>query len=350
MAKDREIFSLVEEKEQEAAKTGRQGLIIQPGALGDCILTLPVARFLKQSLDLGTLAIMGNMDFLAAMLGRTCVDKIRSLEGAGVHRLFEARGQFNLGDKDPLLTTFMPYSWIISFLGEAGSDFEQNLLFAANCTHSAEVGSVRLKADEEYAGHISQFYMDEVCRELPHLEREEADLNAVLILAGHNDVVKAQMLLDKLGVDEGKFVLMAPGAGSVLKCWGNENFAACAKASLDAGFTPVFVIGPAEIDRKNINTEMLGMFGPVIECPSFSELVGLCSLCRCYLGNDSGLSHLAGAVGAQTVAVFGPTSARRYRPLGPKVTAIEMGAEGFGQVNPEQAGLVCAKMFEQLGN
>jgi len=350
MAKDREIFSLVEEKEQEAAKIGRQGLIIQPGALGDCILTLPLARFLKRSLDLGTLAMMGNMDFLAALLGRTCVDKIRSLEGSQVHRLFDVREQFKLGDKDPLLTTFMPYSWIISFLGEAGSDFEHNLLFAANCTHSAEVGSVRLKADEEYAGHISQFYIDEVCRELPHLEREEIDLNTVLISAGHNDVVKAQMLLDKLGINEGKFVLMAPGAGSVLKCWGNENFAACAQAACGAGFTVIFVIGPAEIGRKNINTEMLGRFGPVIECPSFSELVGLCSLCRCYVGNDSGLSHLAGAIGAQTVVVFGPTSVRRYRPLGPGVAAIEMGAVGFGQGNPEQAGLVCEKMLEKLGN
>jgi ADP-heptose:LPS heptosyltransferase len=46
--------------------------------------------------------------------------------------------------------------------------------------------------------------------------------------------------------------------------------------------------------------------------------------CRAYLGNDSGVSHLAGLCGARSVVIFGPTSPTVWRPLGPRVKV-----EGF---------------------
>ena len=42
-----------------------------------------------------------------------------------------------------------------------------------------------------------------------------------------------------------------------------------------------------------------------------------------YLGNDSGISHLAAAVGAPGVVLFGPTDARRWRPLSPAIVALQ---------------------------
>jgi ADP-heptose:LPS heptosyltransferase len=41
-----------------------------------------------------------------------------------------------------------------------------------------------------------------------------------------------------------------------------------------------------------------------------------------YVGPDTGISHLAAAVGAPTVAIFGPTNPRRYRPLGAAVSVV----------------------------
>jgi ADP-heptose:LPS heptosyltransferase len=38
--------------------------------------------------------------------------------------------------------------------------------------------------------------------------------------------------------------------------------------------------------------------------------------CRLYIGNDSGLMHMAAAVGTPTLGLFGPTDDRRYRPWG----------------------------------
>ena len=39
--------------------------------------------------------------------------------------------------------------------------------------------------------------------------------------------------------------------------------------------------------------------------------------CRAFLGNDSGLMHLAAAAGIPTLGLFGPSHTRRYRPWGP---------------------------------
>jgi len=41
-----------------------------------------------------------------------------------------------------------------------------------------------------------------------------------------------------------------------------------------------------------------------------------------FLGNDSGLSHLAAFVGQSTVTIFGPSDHRRWCPIGPRVIAV----------------------------
>ena len=44
--------------------------------------------------------------------------------------------------------------------------------------------------------------------------------------------------------------------------------------------------------------------------------------CRCYLGNNSGITHLAAMLGVPTVAIFGPTDPKIWRPVGPCVKVI----------------------------
>ena len=52
------------------------------------------------------------------------------------------------------------------------------------------------------------------------------------------------------------------------------------------------------------------------------------SRATCYVGNDSGVSHLAAACGAPTVAVFGPTDPAVWMPLGRKTTVVGTDARG----------------------
>jgi ADP-heptose:LPS heptosyltransferase len=48
-----------------------------------------------------------------------------------------------------------------------------------------------------------------------------------------------------------------------------------------------------------------------------------------FLGNDSGLMHLAAAAGAPTLGLFGQSDAREYGPTGPRAVAVSADGEPF---------------------
>jgi ADP-heptose:LPS heptosyltransferase len=84
-----------------------------------------------------------------------------------------------------------------------------------------------------------------------------------------------------------------------------------------AGGTALTVAGPAEAGE----TPMLGP--PEARDWPLPDLAALLAGVALFLGNDSGISHLAAAVGAPGVVLFGPTDARRWRPLSPDVVALQ---------------------------
>ena len=57
-----------------------------------------------------------------------------------------------------------------------------------------------------------------------------------------------------------------------------------------------------------------------------------------YVGNDSGPTHLAAAVGAATVALFGPSRQDHFAPIGPNVRIVQ--AEKLDELSVEKVGLV----------
>jgi ADP-heptose:LPS heptosyltransferase len=117
------------------------------------------------------------------------------------------------------------------------------------------------------------------------------------------------------------YALIHPGSGSSRKNWPVARFAEVARRIERAGARPLVLAGPAEGTAAAALAAAGGW--PTVNCPPLEELAGLLEGAALYLGNDSGVSHLAGAVGAPTVAVFGPTRALRWRPLGPRVAAVE---------------------------
>ena len=85
----------------------------------------------------------------------------------------------------------------------------------------------------------------------------------------------------------------------------------------------VFVLGPVELERlgKPLLAQLRKNF-PVLEAPPLDTLAGVLATCDSYIGNDSGVSHLAAAVGADTLALFGPSNPRHFAPLGPSVRIV----------------------------
>ena len=80
------------------------------------------------------------------------------------------------------------------------------------------------------------------------------------------------------------------------------------------------IFGPAEEERFEKNRDWSG--ATVARGMELKNVAALLSLCDVFLGNDSGLTHLAASVGVETVALFGPTDPGAWAPRGRRVTVV----------------------------
>jgi ADP-heptose:LPS heptosyltransferase len=116
-------------------------------------------------------------------------------------------------------------------------------------------------------------------------------------------------------------LVIQPGSGSAAKCWDLARFEVVGEALAQrAELAPTWLLGPAE---EELRRRLASPGWDVVAEPAPLELAALLGGCRLYLGNDSGVSHLAGMVGAPTLALFGPTDPARWRPLGPRVRILK---------------------------
>jgi ADP-heptose:LPS heptosyltransferase len=119
-------------------------------------------------------------------------------------------------------------------------------------------------------------------------------------------------------------VALAPTANWAPKIWPAERFAALFRALAIPDAVPAVFGGPGPTERA--------MAAPLLAAlPEAIDLVGTLTLpevaaclarAALFVGNDSGLMHLAAAAGAPTLGLFGPTNAADYAPAGRCAQAI----------------------------
>lgn len=340
MGSGNNIVDAVREKLARAVQLGERGLILLAGALGDSILTLPLAEYMKESAGLGGVDMVGHTEYIGIFPGRTCVDGVASIDSMGLAKLFADKDSFDLPDVAPLISSFVNYAWIVTFLGEPGGNFEQNLIFTVNCCRSAEVMTLSMKPPADYRGHLTWYYAEQFVGQsgqdsLSQVRR--SDLRRRLIRPTRADVQTGRKFLAELGLEQARAVVVIhPGSGGAAKCWHIDNFLRLADALRSQGIEAVFLTGPAEQER--FGGKLLRQISDAGQCLmnlSLVEVVGLLSAADGYVGNDSGISHLAGALGLKTAAVFGPTEPAVYGPVGPFVETVRCEDAGFSKAASE---------------
>jgi heptosyltransferase-2 len=335
-----DIFDEIREKSAQAERLSQRALIIHPGAIGDCLLCLPLARFLKNALGLGGVDLMAHMDYVGFYPGRTCIDAVRSIDAVELFRLFAKSDEFHVGDRDPLISAFMDYALIVSFLGTANSDFEANLMYTVHCHRSADVIILPLKPLEPSEQHVAEYYCEEVthqCALLPNWRHRPAR-DQMLVTPTAEDQIQGRRMLGNAGVTStAPLVVLHPGSGGREKCWHVDNYLAIARAMKQRRWDVAFMLGPVEQERLGFDkTERLKSCAPVLEDLTLHEVVAVLSRAQAFVGNDSGISHLAAAMGVRTCTVFGPSCAAMYQPVGPSVQVFNAELNGFtDQVSTE---------------
>lgn len=123
------------------------------------------------------------------------------------------------------------------------------------------------------------------------------------------------------------FALYHPGAGRPEKTWGEDRFAALAEALLSSrGLAPVVSWGPGDEDRARRLSVLLpsARMLPPLTVPALAHVVAGASL---VVAGDTGPLHLADALGACTLGLYGPTDPLRNGPYCSPDTAVRYDAE-----------------------
>jgi heptosyltransferase-2 len=135
----------------------------------------------------------------------------------------------------------------------------------------------------------------------------------------------AQMGLKGFG---GGLIAAHPGSGGKHKRWPASHFAELmerarhrqTRMSAPHGAQWLLICGPADEQACEEVCADLRLVTPhIVKDVSLVQLAAVISECRAYVGNDSGVTHIAAAVGAPTVAVFGPTDPNVWGPVGERV-------------------------------
>jgi ADP-heptose:LPS heptosyltransferase len=125
------------------------------------------------------------------------------------------------------------------------------------------------------------------------------------------------------------FLVLGPSANWDRKVWPAERFIAAHQILTGpggqlAGARTVVLAGPGSAERAMAAPVLAAIPGAVdaVGALSLPECAALLSRAALFLGNDSGLMHLAAAAGAPTLGLFGPTPASEYAPVGRAAMAV----------------------------
>ncbi len=128
--------------------------------------------------------------------------------------------------------------------------------------------------------------------------------------------------------DGTRWIGLGPTANWSGKVWPAANFAALFKA-LSPGARPVIFAGPGAQERVGAKLVLDQLPDAIDLCGqlSLSEAGACLARCALFIGNDSGLMHIAAASGVPTLGVFGPTSVAEYAPVG-RAVAVAVSKAG----------------------
>jgi ADP-heptose:LPS heptosyltransferase len=273
-----------------------------PGAKVDILLEDWVAPLLEGFEDVDDVIPIGRRTSgrLAAArdLRRRRYDVVFNLHGGSTSTfLTRATGaRFRVGNAD------YRYSSLYSHLVSSSAEF-----WGRTPTHSAEqqlalLGAVGIPVDDRPKSRLP--VTDEAlgsvfCRltaEMPGLatRREGGDINEALELPD--------------------FALIHPAAAFATKQWSPENYARAAEFLAEKGLISVAVSAP---DEKEVLRKMSSASSvPIVAFHDLSlpEITALASRASIFVGNDSGIAHIAAAVGTPTVVIFGSSNRDHWRP------------------------------------
>jgi heptosyltransferase-3 len=290
-----------------AAPISARRLLIRPGAIGDFLLALPALECLRAGYT-EVWAASRNLS-LARFASRA-----RSIPATGLDLL----GLPGVAPPAGLIGELRTFDSIVSWYGSARPEFRQAVL---DLGLPFEFLPALPEAGNQL--HASDFYMRQAAA-----------------IAGRT--AEAIPRLDCPRGDE-SFIAIHPFSGSPGKNWPLDRYRQLAEL-LQAQLPVKWILEPGAPRIEAVDIE-----------PPTEDLYRLaCRLAcaRLYIGNDSGITHLAAASGTRVLALFGPTDPARWAPRGEnvKVLSAPAGAASMEPISLEPVASAALGWLAQTGH
>ena len=281
-------------------------LVIRGGAIGDFILTLPAIRLLRESIPGCHLEVLGYPSIASLAVAGGLAEAVNNLEHRTMAMLFVPNSSI-----DEALSEYLrSFNLVVSYLFDPDGYVQANMERVKVKTFLAMPSRV-----EEGAGHAAQ----QLAKPLESLAMYLDDPAPRIRVAGE-------------GTDGTHRVAIHPGSGSLKKNWPVEYWCRVGHELkvLQPDVRIALITGEAEAERgitRHVLEAWKGL--PVDHWDSLPlpDLAARLESCKCLLGHDSGIAHLAAACGLRCHLFFGPTDPATWAPRneGVRVLRAETG-------------------------
>jgi len=249
--------------------------VIRPGAIGDTILSFPALEFLKA--DYTEVWVRGDVVPLVQF-----ADRVRSIASTGLDLL-------ELPDVEPppeLVERLRSFDSIVSWYGSSRPEFRERI-----SALKLPVRFLSALPPPDARMHAADFFLKQAGGEGTAIPRIHC------------------------AVERGEFAAIHPFSGSSHKNWALERYR---ELALRLEIPVRWCAGPEESLDDAVRVDDLW------------ELARWLASARVYIGNDSGITHLAAAVGTPVVAIFGPTDPLVWGPRGERVRILRGSLDEIG--------------------
>ncbi len=269
-------------------------LVIRGGAIGDFVLTLPAIKLLRDAYPRARLEILGYKHIIALAHERFYADAVRSLESGPLARFFARRADLPPEWAD----YFVSFDLIVSYLFDPDGIFEHNLRRCG--VEDIIVASPKVIANGDHAA-------EQLARPLRQLDLTLPD-RAATIYPCEEDHRFARSSYPESAIT------IHPGSGGAGKNWPLQNWIGLLERP-ELKRSPLIIAG-GEADRAQLQAlrSVAGKEVHFADNLPLPHLAAVLQQSRFFLGHDSGISHIAAAVGTPCLLLFGPTDPEIWAP------------------------------------
>ncbi len=313
-------------------------LILRFGAMGDILHTLPAAAHLRRTLPDSRIVWAVEPHWAPLLAGNPAIDRVMPFPlKAWRKKLFSpsAWGEFLRTVQSLRAESF-----------DLALDFQGLIKSAATAWASGAARREGFSPPELREAFAARFYT----RAVPVHRRHVVDKNLALArgaIGGEARPAEFSLPLGKISdkLPNGHFLLASPFAGWRSKEWPLDRYVELAELSWRERRLPLALDCAPQQAAEVEALAAKAPAGAIIAHPSsIEELIGATRRARGVIGVDSGPLHLAAALGAPGVAVFGPTDPARNGPFGSSLRVLRRA----GQTTTYKRGAAYSPALEQI--